>query len=66
MIIAVIVLAWLLLSTWTTLIIVGIDEKWAIDEWAGMVVACITSPICFFIIRPVVLAVRRARRKRQR
>ena len=63
MIIAVCVLAWLLVSTWLTVIIMGIDDRWEIDEWVGMAFACILSPICFFIVRPIVLAVRRIIKK---
>ena len=63
MTIAIIILVWLLISTWITLIIVGIDERWTIDEWIGMAFACIFSPFCFFIVNPIVLAVRRMRKR---
>ena len=61
MTIAIIVLAWLLICTWTTVIFVGIDEKWCADEWLGLAIACITSPICLFIIRPIVRIIKRKR-----
>lgn len=62
MIIAVCVLGWLLLSTWITFGIIMFDEKYHADEVAGVIVACLFSPIMVFIIRPIVLAVKRAKR----
>ena len=63
MIIAVVVLAWLLVSTWITLIVIGIDEGYRGDEWAGVIVACLFSPISVFIIRPIVLSIKKAKRR---
>ena len=64
MLIAVIVLAWLLVSTWITLIVIGIDEGYRGDEWAGVIVACLFSPISVFIIRPIVLSIKRTKKKK--
>ena len=64
MLIAVIVLAWLLVSTWITLIVIGIDEGYRGDEWAGIIVACLFSPISVFIIRPIVLSIKRTKKKK--
>ena len=64
MIIAIIILAWLLVSTWITLIIIGIDEGYRGDEWAGVIVACLFSPISVFIIRPIVLSIKRTKKKK--
>ena len=64
MLIAVIVLAWLLVSTWITLIVSGIDEGYRGDEWAGIIVACLFSPISVFIIRPIVLSIKRTKKKK--
>ena len=66
MIIAVIVLAWLLISTWITLIVVGVDEGYKGDEWAGIIVACLFSPIMVFIIRPIVLAIKKAKKGKKK
>ena len=62
MIVAICVLAWLLLSTWVTLVVIAIDEGYKGDEWAGIIVACLFSPISVFIIRPIVLAFKRRKR----
>lgn len=66
MLVAVIILAWLLVSTWITLITVGIDEGYKGDEWAGIVVACLFSPIMVFIIRPIVLSIKRAKKNQKK
>lgn len=65
MIIAVIILAWLLVSTWITFVVVGIDEGYKGDEWAGIIVSCLFSPIMVFIIRPIVLAIKRAKKNKK-
>ena len=64
MLITVIVLAWLLVSTWITLIVIGIDEGYRGDEWAGVIVACLFSPISVFIIRPIALSIKRTKKKK--
>jgi hypothetical protein len=63
MLIAVIILAWLLVSTWITLAVVCVDEGYRGDEWAGIIVACLFSPISVFLIRPVVLAIKRRKKR---
>jgi hypothetical protein len=65
MIIAVIILAWLLVSTWITLAVICIDEGYRGDEWAGIIVACLFSPISVFIIRPIVLTVKRIKKAKK-
>ena len=64
MLIAVIILAWLLVSTWVTLGVICIDECYKGDELAGIIVACLFSPIMVFIIRPIVLTIKRAKKKK--
>ena len=65
MLIAIIVLAWLLISTWITLAVICIDEGYKGDEWAGIIVACLFSPLMVFIIRPIVLSIKRAKKRRK-
>lgn len=62
MLIAVIILAWLLVSTWITLAVIGIDEGYKGDEWAGIIMSCLFSPIMVFIIRPIIRAVKRTKK----
>ena len=64
MIITVCVLSWLLVSTWITLAVIGIDEGYRGDEWAGTIISCLFSPLMVFIIRPIVLAIKRTKKKK--
>lgn len=66
MIIAVVVLAWLLVSTWITLGVICFDERYHADEIAGIIVACLFSPIMVFIIRPIVLTIKRAKKGKKK
>lgn len=63
MLVAIIVLAWLLVSTWITLAVICIDEGYKGDEWAGIIIACLFSPLMVFIVRPIVLAIKRAKKR---
>ena len=65
MLVAIIVLAWLLVSTWITLAVICIDEGYRGDEWAGIIIACLFSPISVFIIRPIVLSIKKAKRRKK-
>lgn len=66
MIITVIILTWLLVSTWITLVVVGVDEGYKDDEWAGIIVSCLFSPIMVFIIRPIVLTFKRTKKNKKK
>lgn len=63
MIITVCVLGWLLVSTWITLGVICFDERYHADEVAGIVVACLFSTIMVFIIRPIVLTIKRIKKR---
>ena len=68
MIIAVIVLAWLLVNTWLTILITVIDgvgmSDW--DEFFTLLLCAVITPWLCLLISEGVRKVRRARRKRQR
>lgn len=66
MIIAIIIiLTWLLVSTWITLAAVCIDEGYKGDELAGIIVACLCSPICVLLVRPIELAIKRKKKAKE-
>jgi hypothetical protein len=65
MIVAIIILSWLLVSTWITLAVICIDEGCKGDEWAGIIIACLFSPISVFIIRPIVLTIKKIKKKKK-
>ena len=64
MLVAIIVLAWVLISTWITLVVICVDEGYKGSEWIGIVIACLFSPLMVFIIRPIVLTIKRAKKRR--
>ena len=62
MLVAIIILGWLLVCTWITFAIVGVDEGYKGEEWAGIIVACLFSPLMVFIIRPIVLRIKKLKK----
>lgn len=66
MIVAIIILAWLLASTWITMFVICKDEGYQKDEVAGIILACLFSPISVCIIRPVVLMIKRIKKGKRK
>lgn len=60
------VLILLLVSSWITLTIICVDEGYRGSEWVGVVIACLFSPLVVFLVRPIVLAIKRAKIRRKR
>jgi hypothetical protein len=52
MLVAIIILGWLLLSTWVSLAIIGISERYDTGEWLGIIISCVFSPLMVFLIQP--------------
>lgn len=68
MIVAVIILAWLLLNTLATLIIICIDEgtPTKASDWAGVGLSCILSPLTIlFIIQPITTWITKIKKRRR-
>lgn len=72
MIVAIIILAWLLLNTLATLIIICIDEGTPgkkVSNWIGIGLSCVLNPlIILFIIQPIttwITKIKKRRRKRK-
>jgi hypothetical protein len=69
MIVAVIVLAWLLLNTIATLIIICVDGGTPVkaDEWLGIALSCVLSPLTIlFIIQPITTWITKIKRKKRK
>ena len=69
MLIAVIVLAWLLINTLATLIIICIDEGTPAraSDWAGIGLSCALSPLTIlFIIQPLTTWITKLKRKKRK
>ena len=70
MIVAIIILAWLLLNTLATLIIICIDEGTPgkkVSNWIGIGLSCVLSPLTIlFIIQPITTWINKLKRKRRK
>ena len=70
MIVAIVILAWLLLNTLATLVIICIDEGTPAraSDWVGVGLSCVLSPLTIlFIIQPIttwITKIKKRRRKR--
>lgn len=71
MIVAIIILAWLLINTLATLIIICVDGGTPIkaSDWVGVGLSCVLSPLTIlFIIQPIttwITKIKKCRRKRK-
>jgi hypothetical protein len=69
MIVAIIILAWLLLNTLATLIIICIDEGTPVraSDWIGVGLSCVLSPLTvLFIIQPIITWINKFKRKKRK
>ena len=70
MIVAVIVLAWLLINTLATLIIICIDggtPSSRASDWLGIGISCVLSPLTIlFIIQPITTWITKLKRKKRK
>ena len=69
MIVAVIVLAWLLINTLATLIIICIDggTPAKASDWVGIGLSCVFSPLTvLFIIQPITTWITKIKRKKRK
>ena len=70
MIVAVIVLAWLLINTLATLIIICIDggtPSSRASDWLGIGISCVLSPLTIlFIIQPITTWITKIKRKKRK
>lgn len=69
MIAAVIVLAWLLINTLATLIIICVDggTPSRASDWLGTGISCVFSPlVMMFIVQPVYTWIDKLRRKKRK
>ena len=70
MIVALIVLAWLLINTLATLVIICIDggtPSKRVSDWLGIGISCVFSPpVMMFIIQPAYMWIANMKRKRRK
>lgn len=71
MIVAIIILAWLLVNTLATLVIICIDggTPTKVSDWIGIGLSCVLNPLTIlFIIQPIttwLTKIKKCRRKRK-
>jgi len=68
MIVAIIILAWLLLNTLATLIIICIDEGTPVraSDWFAIGLSCVLSPLTIlFIIKPITTWIIKLKKRRR-
>ena len=69
MIVAIIILAWLLVNTLATLIIICIDggtPSKRVSDWLGIGISCVSSPlVMMFIAQPIYRWVTKIRKRRR-
>lgn len=70
MVVAIIILAWLLVNTLATLIIICIDggtPSKRVSDWLGIAISCALSPLTIlFIIQPITTWIINIRKHRSR
>ena len=70
MIVAVIVLAWLLINTLATLIIICIDggtPSSRASDWIGLGISCVFSPlVMMYVVQPVYSLLTKNKRRRRK
>lgn len=63
MLVVIIILAWLLINTLIALAIICVDEGCRGTEWIGVIIAYLFCPLIFFIIRLIVLFIKKIKRR---
>lgn len=70
MIVAIIILAWLLLNTLATLIIICIDDgtpSSKVSDWIGLGISCVFSPLAMmYIVQPIYRLLTNIKRRRRK
>ena len=68
MIIAIVILAWLLVNTLATLIIICIDggtPSKRVSDWLGIGISCVFSPlVMMFVVQPIYMWIINKKRKK--
>ena len=70
MIVAVIVLAWLLINTLATLIIICVDggtPSKRVSDWIGIGISCVFSPlVMLYVVQPIYSLLTNIKRRRRK
>ena len=70
MIVAIVILAWLLINTLATLIIICVDggtPSKRVSDWLGIVISCVFSPlVMMFVVQPAYMWIANMKRKKRK
>lgn len=45
MAVAIIILSWLLINSWIVIAVLGFEDKWGSNEWLGILISALFSPL---------------------
>jgi hypothetical protein len=67
MVIAIIILSWLLINSWIVIAVLGFEDKWGVNEWGGILISALFSPLATLgIAQPISTAIGNRRKKKKR
>lgn len=65
MVIAIIILSWLLLNSWVVIAVLGCEDKWGSNEWLGILISALLSPLVTLgIAQPISAMIEKQKKKR--
>lgn len=65
MVIAIIILSWLLINSWVVIAVLGCEDKWGSNEWLGILISALFSPlVTLSIARPISAILEKQKKKR--
>jgi hypothetical protein len=67
MVIAIIILSWLLINSWIVIAVLGCEDKWGSNEWLGILISALFSPLATLgIAQPISAIITNKRKKKKR
>lgn len=67
MIITIITLALLLINSWIVIVVLGCEDKWGSNEWLGILISALFSPLVTLgIVQPISTIIKNRRKKQKR
>lgn len=64
--VAIIILSWLLINSWIVIAVLGFEDKWDANEWLGILISALFSPLVTLGIAQPISTMVANRRKKQR
>jgi hypothetical protein len=67
MVIAIIILSWLLINSWIVIAVLGCEDKWGSNEWLGILISALFSPLATLgIAQPISAIITNKQKKKKR